>query len=221
MNLIKRAILLLIFLALPCQAQEKSPVFIGGKEKAQEPVQVARLIPEVLGASGVEGGGAPSCEACNTTNDSEFYNTGNVGDTYTNTSSWVGFPTTVTSTLCCTGVMWPIADNNQNRGTTVEIWTDVDGSPGAIVNAVCTATIANLANGTCAVDTYFEWASTYTLAPGTYWVVSINPDGVLYYCDDTVVPVYGEAKTSSDSGSSWSSWSGRNFDVSLMGCDPS
>lgn len=50
LRIVKGTIFFLLLIALPCQAQEeKGHHFIGGKKKAQEPVQVARLNVGILG----------------------------------------------------------------------------------------------------------------------------------------------------------------------------
>lgn len=185
---------------------------------AVEPINLARgFNPYVAGSAG-GAAGAASCTSCNSGGDTLFASsatTYNSGDSW---SAWQGWQFTTATTKCVSGVMAGAGDGGSSYGMTCMLYTDSSDSPGSIIAAGYTSTIADLPTNP---DPYSEFlfATVQTLAAGTYWVVC-NPGGNLV--------TWGRASSSSgtqkysDDGSSWVSHSRATlFIMGVLGCDPS
>jgi hypothetical protein len=161
-----------------------------------------------------QGGGGESCASCTTSNDSAFVTDTISGYSNANEVIWLAYKFTTATTKCVTGAYFHCTDGGTSTGATMEIYTDAGGNPGSIVSAGYTSTVANLPD--TEADVEFAFASTQTLAAGTYWMV--------WKCASTNVTYYYSSggtgwKYSTDSGSSWSS-SSYHRQAGVNGCDP-
>jgi hypothetical protein len=126
---------------------------------------------------------------------------------------------TTTDTKCVTGIYAYVFDTGSaSQYQIAQIWTDVAGSPGAIVGAGFTYTSAAGSAPDAAAKADFLFAAIQTLPAGTYWVVlkTYSPGGSGAYVSSLAAGT-GTFKGSSD-GTTWAT--GTKKMMGVYGCSP-
>jgi hypothetical protein len=132
---------------------------------------------------------------------------------------WYAWQFTTTDTKCATGIYAYITDvGSPTQYQKGEIWTDVAGSPGALVGAGFTVTSAAASAPDTANKADFLFAAIQTLPAGTYWVMlkMYTPGGSDHYIS-TITTGTGTFKKSTD-GTTWNT--GGKYLMGVYGCSP-
>jgi hypothetical protein len=185
---------------------------------AVEPIDFSKsyALTAIQAAVSAGGAAAASCTSCTSSNDGSIV--GFTG-TYAGSSNAVlyyAFPFTTSTVKCITGVAFGCTDDaNANGSATVEVWTNVSGSPGEIYGAGYTKTLADLADAPA--DTEFLFAACQTLPAGDYWAVfkRTESNARFSYVDG------GAGWKSSTNGTTWTADTGYQGRGWVLGCDPS
>jgi hypothetical protein len=156
--------------------------------------------------------------ACTTANDSEVVNPGNDRTDSTYGQWWIAYQFTIAADHDVTSVEWIVGDRGETYTSYGEIWTDSEGSPGALVTG-CTGSVGDITDDT--IDSgyiAYVFSSSVELPAGTYWAVvrqtavANNMDFGRDTVDGTGTFMY------SANGAAWEATA---FDVGVkvMGCD--
>lgn len=178
--------------------------------------QLAWMNPSVLGGGG--GAVALSCDACSSSTDTRFDASATTPDGAHNSAAYFAWQFSVAATKCVTGTTLTLTDGGNSYGAVSEIWTDSGGSPGSRVGDGYTATISNLPNSV--TDNEFIFSSCQTLDAGTYWVIghSVSAAQITW---SHAASCSGALKYSSDSGSTWNTYTTNCLIFGVLGCDQS
>jgi len=162
-------------------------------------------------------GGGATCSTCTSSTDAEFAKSyDSYADTQASTYKFAWQFTTAGS-KCITGViLWAYDPAAVGVGGTCEIWTDSSGSPGSIVGAGFTGTVADYGwHAEGAVSHEHLFASAQSLPAGTYWA-ECTPEGSASIGIGRATTLTGTIKYYD---TSWSA-SGWKVMIGVLGCDP-
>jgi hypothetical protein len=168
---------------------------------------VMAFAPGFLQVAG--GGVASSCSSANDTviDPSQETMTGGV-----NSANWQSRSFTLATTKTVTGVRWYCGSYSSSDIIYGEIWTDVSGSPGALVTNAA-GSITNVST----TEAYNEivFPATVSLSAGTYWIVFRGSTSVKFAKANSGI---GTFKYSATSGVSWAG--GAYYqDMEVLGCN--
>ena len=158
-------------------------------------------------------GSAPSCSGCTSSTDTEFASAATTWADDNPLDAWFAWQFTTAGTKCITGIVCDIYYDPASS-VTAEIYTDSSGSPGSRVGAGYTASVTTVHTEG---KREFIFASTQTLAAGTYWAVVKSNGSHLW---GRAASHSGTIKYSQNSGSTWTttSW---HIIMGVLGCDQS
>ena len=168
------------------------------------------------------GGVTDPCVSCTTSTDSELYSTPgnpvNNGEDTFGGAIW-GAQSFTVADKCISEVVLHVSYNTSDSGDfTVKIYSNDSGKPGAAISGLVSTEVVSSLPST-PTDVVFSFPSAVSLS-GTYHIVwYVDGAGSATYRFGTNPDTGESSNYSSNSGSSWTTYS-TDYNIRVMGCTP-